>query len=165
MPTELEVTKQNLFSQYHSLEKTDNSLFIEDCMLQVFTELLYDAEIIDSPSKSSRKKGVYKRSNWSLLGYCFQSISVNENDEDDDDSNESEQNTKEDTDSNKLLKWQYTIINGFFSEDLEVENALKDEIDRSVKETKKFLEATLDKSFINDVSETLDLLSRHLFSI
>ena len=34
---------------------------------------------------------------------------------------------------------------------------MKDEIDRSVKETKKFLEATLDKGFINDVSETLDL--------
>ena len=66
MPTELEVSKRNLFSQYHSLEKSDNSLFIEDCRFHVFTELLYDAEIIDSPPKTSRKKGIYKRS----IGLC-----------------------------------------------------------------------------------------------
>ena len=34
---------------------------------------------------------------------------------------------------------------------------MKEEIDRSVKEVKKFIEATLDKSFVNDVSEVLDL--------
>lgn len=160
MPTELEVSKRNLFSQYHSLEKSDNSLFIEDCRFHVFTELLYDAEIIDSPPKTSRKKGIYKRSNWSLIGYCFQSILVNESDDDDELENESEEleeNKSEEKTSSKTIKWQYTIINGFFSEDLIVENAMKEEIDRSVREVKKFIEATLDRSFVNDVSEALDL--------
>ena len=159
MPTELEVSKKDLFSQYHSLEKSDDTLFLEDCRFFVFTELLYDAEIIDSPPKPSRKKGIYKRANWSLLGYCFQSIMVNMIDDEDDDleTDEDFQEKSSQESSNKILKWQYTLINGFFSESLEVENTLKEEIDKSLKETKKFIEATLNKSFVNDISDILSL--------
>ena len=95
-----------------------------------------------------------------MLGYCFQSIVVNESDDDDELENESEEleeNKIEEKESSKILKWQYTIINGFFGEDLIVENAMKEEIDRSVREVKRFIEATLDRSFVNDVSEVLDL--------
>ncbi len=146
MPTELEVTKREFYSQYNSLDKEDESLFIEDCRFQVFTDLLYEVDIIHSPAKVARKKGVFKRSNWGLLGYCLESI-VNENEDEDDDDSEPVNDRN----------WQYTIINGFFGEDLNIENAMKEEIDKAVKEASKFIEATLEESLINDVSEARSL--------
>ena len=149
MPTELEVTKREFYSQYNSLDKEDESLFIEDCRFQVFTDLLYEADIIKSPAQVARKKSVFKRSNWGLLGYCLESILLSEGDENEDED--------EDSEYEKNLNWQYTVINGFFGEQVEVESATKEEIDKALKGASKFIEATLEESLINDVSETRSL--------
>ena len=153
MASELEVTKKHFYSKYHSLYKSDDSLVIEDCRFQIFTDLLFEADILNAPPNVSRKKGVYKRANFSLLGYTINSVRYieNEDDEVNDDKNFDNSTISE------ILNWDYKIINGFFSSGLEVENAKKDEISKSLKEVVKYLQATIEGYIINDLCEARGL--------
>lgn len=148
MASELEVTKKQFYSQYNSLNESDGNMFIEDCQFEVFTNLMEDAGEFDSSPVASRAKGSYKRANWSILGYSQHGERVYEDDHD---------LENEDSYDNYTNEWRFSIINGFFSEGFDVINAEKTEITKSINEGVKFIQKTLDRDIINDISETREL--------
>ena len=155
MATELEVTKKQFYSQYNSLGESDSNMFIEDCQFEIFTNIMEDAGEFDSSPVVSRAKGVYKRANWRLLGYSQHGERVYEDDLDLEDEVSYDSFTSE---------WRFSIINGFFSKGFDVKNAEKTEITKSINEGIKFIEKTLDRDLINDISEArqlqLEILNR-----
>lgn len=148
MATELEVTKRQFYSEYNLLNESDGNMFIEDCQFEVFTNLMEDAGEFDSSPVASRAKGSYKRANWSILGYSQHGERVYEDDHDLED---------EESYDNYTNEWRFSIINGFFSEGVDVKNAEKTEMTKSVNESVKFIQKTLDRDIINDISEAREL--------
>jgi hypothetical protein len=55
------------------------------------------------------------------------------------------------------LKWEYTIFNGVFTDDITVVRATKQEIEKAIKESERFLEKTFSNDIINDINEVRDL--------
>jgi hypothetical protein len=151
MATELELTKREFLSQYNSLYRSDQDLAIEDCKFQIFTDLLFDFDILNSPSRISRKTGVHKRANWSILGYTTSHIHINSDDE-----LEITDDSEINLDNNHIqgsVFWEYQIINGYFSDDLVITKSTKEEISKTLNETIKFIEATLEGNMIRDLCE------------
>ena len=144
MPTALEVTKKQLYSDAHSRYESE-SIAIEDCRFLNFTELLDDADIFKNPTPI-RHSGLYGKGKWSVLGYS----SKGERQIVDEDEDEDEENTKR----NFEIKWSHVVFNGFFTDDIKEEKATKKQIETCVKETVRFLEKTFSNELINDVSET-----------
>ena len=153
MATALEVTKRLLYTNAHNRYDSDE-IAIEDCKFLNFTEFLDEIDVFKNPTVA-RSKGLFKKGKWSLLGYSINSFKQINEDEviDEDDEDYSEQTFKKSYD----IKWEYTIFNGFFSDDTEVLQLKKLDVDKSINETIRFLEKTFSENYINDVSEARDL--------
>ncbi len=148
MPTALEVTKKQLYSDSYTRYETE-SIAIEDCRFLNFTELLDDADIFKNPT-TIRNNGLFGKGKWSILGYSFE----NERQIIDDDSADIENENLNDNIEKYEVKWSYTLFNGFFSDDYNVVKATKKQIDNAINETVRFLEKTFSEELINDISET-----------
>jgi|GEM_PF-1730637 len=160
MATELQVTKRQLYSDSYNRYEHDN-IAIEDCRFLNFTEFLDELDIFKNPT-AARSSGLFKRGKYSLLGYSTNSYrQINEDDINEDDITENDENNEEDSKpifkESFDIKWEYTIFNGFFSDETDVVRASKLEIDKSINETVRYLEKTFSKEYINDVSESRDL--------
>lgn len=149
MRTHEQIAKSEFYTLYHNLySETDD--YIEDCQLIAFCELLYNTEIIESPVQLSRQNGKVSNANWSLLGFnqsCFLNIIENE-DVPGDSGIHFDQAKRE---------YSYTIFNGFFTHDNEVENARLDEINKCIKETVAFIKNIFNNKLIKDVSAARSL--------
>lgn len=148
MPTALEVTKKQLYSDSYTRYETE-SIAIEDCRFLNFTELLDDADIFKNPT-TIRNNGLFGKGKWSVLGYSFE----NERQIIDDDSADIENENLNDKIEKYEVKWSYTLFNGFFSDDYNVVKATRKQIDNAINETVRFLEKTFSEELINDISET-----------
>ena len=153
MATGIEVTKKEFFSNYHSLYDKDESLVIEDCQFDVFTNLIEESGVFDNSPIVSRNKGSFGASNWAILGYSSASERLYD-EEDDDDDEDDDQIQRE-----KKFMWRYSIINGFFSNSIEVVNATKPELTKSVNQAINFIKKTIKKDYIKDINETQNLQS------
>lgn len=157
MTTELEVTKRQFYSDAYNRYENDN-IAIEDCRFLIFTEFLDEIDVYKNPT-IARSNGLFKNGKWSLLGYSLNSYrQINEdieNENDEEREGEPEEILKKSFD----IKWEYTIFNGFFSDDTAVNKSSKLEIEQYINETVRFLEKTFSKDYINDVSESKDLQS------
>ena len=156
MPTALEVTKKYLYADAYSRYDNDD-LPIEDCKFLNFTEFLDEIDVFKNPTVA-RSNGLYGRKKWSLLGYSVKTLREESEDssfekEDESDEDFTAQNYKD----SYVLKWEYTMFNGVFSENSEVGNTTKAEIEKCIKETTCFLEKTFSKELINDITEAQDL--------
>ena len=107
MPTALEVTKKQLYSDSYTRYETE-SIAIEDCRFLNFTELLDDADIFKNPT-TIRNNGLFGKGKWSILGYSFE----NERQIIDDDSADIENENLNDNIEKYEVKWSYTLFNGF----------------------------------------------------
>ena len=103
---ELEATKSIFYSDSYKLNKLSDNLFLEDCRFKIFTELLDNSDIFNNPI-ICRAKNKFKNSNWSILGYSYESLILNDDSED-----SSEELVQEQS-------FTYTIFNGSFSTPLE----------------------------------------------
>jgi hypothetical protein len=153
MATELEITKRNFTSDYNNFFKIEK-IAVEDCKFLTFVQLLDEADVI-SPPVLSRSNGTFKNGRWSLLGYCCDSyIKRNEDDELDESLEDFDEDGNNYFIENKIdLNWEYSIFNGFFSEDSKVTKASKQDILKSVNETVRFIEKTFSNSIISDFNE------------
>ncbi len=148
MPTELEITKQQFYSDYHNINRTEQ-IAVEDARFLNFTEFLDETDVFNSPVVS-RKKGTYKNRNWGLLGYCCNSYRRVEDEE--------EPFEEPDEEGHQLeFQWEYTLFNGFFTDDIRVVQATKLEITEAINEVTRFIEKTFSNNLINDVCEAKDL--------
>lgn len=148
MPTEIEITKRQFYSDYHNYYNFEKTA-IEDCRFLTFTELLDEADVFISPILA-RKKGTFKNGNWSLLGYSCESY--RRIDEEEEENGEENRND----DSIEFIS-EYTLFNGFFSEGIAVTKATKIEINKAIKETVRYIEKTFSNNIINDICEARDL--------
>ncbi len=153
MATALEVTKKILYTDAFNRYDNDD-IPIEDCRFLNFTEFLDEIDVFKNPT-AARSKGLYKNGKWSLLGYSVKTF--REENEDIDFDIDDENNSTNNYDNSFTLKWEFTIFNGVFSDDNQVKNVPKLEIEKYIKETVRFLEKTLSNDFINDVSEATEL--------
>lgn len=128
MATEIEITKRNFTSDYYNYFKVEK-IAIEDCKFLTFVDLLDDLDVISSPV-SSRANGTYKNGNWSLLGYsCESNIKTNEDLELEEVYEDSEDDEINLIDEKKVeLSWEYSLFNGFFSDNVKVTKASKQDI-------------------------------------
>jgi hypothetical protein len=157
MATDIEITKINFTSDYNNLFKLAK-IAIEDCKFITFADLLDETDVISTPVVS-RANGIYKNAHWSILGYCCESYIKSSEDDDlggfiedsDEDVNSSYNEKKIE------LGWEYSLFNGFFSEDSRVNKATKQEILKSVIETTRFIEKTLANNLISDFNEARSL--------
>lgn len=153
MASELEVTKSGFYSDYKTLMELQH-LAIEDARFLTFVGFLNDMDIYSAPF-SSRYNGTYKNGNWSILGYCYDPeekiINEEQNDLNDEGFGINNENIQPEYD------WNYTIFNGFFSNPLEVNRALKSDITKCVNEAFRFIEMSLDEMLINDICEAREL--------
>tara|TARA_B100000767_G_scaffold26002_1_gene22866 strand:+ start:6401 stop:8821 length:2421 start_codon:yes stop_codon:yes gene_type:complete len=152
MATELEITKQMFYSDYHNMYSTEQ-IALEDARFLIFTEFLDETDVFNSPVVS-RKEGAYKKGKWGVLGYCCNSYRRVDDEEETDD--EIDQGPDEEDDKLEF-QWEYTLFNGFFSDDIGVVKATKLEITKAINEVTRFIEKTFSPSLINDVCEAKDL--------
>jgi len=164
MATELEITKQLFYSDYHSLYNTEK-IAVEDARFLTFTDFLNEIDVFDSPVVS-RKEGTYKNGKWGVLGYCCKSLNRIEEEEIEEEIEEKieEEIEEESVEVAKKLEfqWEYTLYNGFFSDDALVKKATKAEITKSIDEVTRFIEKTFSQNLINDVCEARELQSELL---
>jgi hypothetical protein len=161
MATELEIIKREFLSNSYNYAKT-SKIAIEDSQFLTFTELLDEAEVINTPVLS-RAKDIYKNGSWSILGYSCNSYQNNEDDIEYFDEDEAAE-----LESLKQLSfnWEYSLFNGFFSgTNKDVSKASKHEINKSINEVVHFIEKTFSKSLINDISEARNLQDQLLSEI
>jgi hypothetical protein len=159
MATELEITKRNFTSDYNNYFKIEK-IAIEDCKFLTFVDLLDEMDIINPPVLS-RANGTYKNGYWSLLGYCCESY-LKSNEEDEEDQDEKNDDFDEEEDDvlaeNKIeFNWEYSLFNGFFSENSEVIKATKQDILKAINETVRYIEKTFSNNLISDFSEARNL--------
>ena len=152
MATALEITKREFYSSSHSLYDGDDNLSIEDCQFKVFTDLLEESGEFDNSPVSCRGDGLYKSRKWRLIGFSPSRDVVfdDENDDNENDEIENIENIKKEL----RHEWRYSIINGFFESSTKVVNTTREEIQKSVKEIVAFIEKTLDKDVVKDLSAT-----------
>jgi hypothetical protein len=134
MKKEYEITLAKFYSDCKQYYEVSNDIAIEDVRFIKFTDLLDTAGVFKNP-KHCRYEGTgLKNTKWSLLGYSFTNDIVSDDDdyENDDDSG-----------SQKEYEWNFTFFNGFFSGSNSINNSKKSDIQKSVSETLKFVEATL----------------------
>jgi len=153
MPSALEITKRQFYSDIH--RRNENELIpLEDCRFKVFTDFLDEIDVFKNPIVA-RGNGLFKQGNWSILG--FSSNTFRQESEDADDFDDYEEQGQKGTSDFYDIKWEYTIFNGFFTDDLTIMRATKQEIDKAIKETERFLEKTFSNDLINDINEIRDL--------
>ena len=157
MATEIEITKRNFISDYYNYFKVEK-IAIEDCKFLTFVDLLDDLDVISSPV-SSRANGTFKNGKWSLLGYsCESNLKTNEDFELDEVYEDSEDDELSLINEKKVeLSWEYSLFNGFFSDNIEVTKASKQDILKSINETARFIEKTFSNNLISDFSEARNL--------
>ncbi len=155
MATELQVTKKAFYSDVHNRYEIEK-IAIEDCKFLNFTEFLDETDVFNTPVVS-RKTGTYKKSNWALLGYCCNSYRRIEDDEDHEVESEDSIEGIIESENKVEFQWEYTLFNGFFSDEVEVSKALKSDVKKSINEVVKFIEKTFSDDLIGDVCEAKDL--------
>ena len=155
MTTELEVTKRQFNSDAYNRYENDD-IAIEDCRFLIFTEFLDEIDVYKNPT-IARSNGLFKNRKWGTLGYSTNSFrQINEDIE-----VENEEENQPDRERESFdIKWEYTIFNGFFSDETKVAKANKTEVQKSINETITYLEKTFSKDYINDISEVKDLQSQ-----
>jgi len=157
MTTELEIIKGQFYSDAYNRYENDD-IAIEDCRFLIFTEFLDEIDVYKNPT-IARGNGLFKNKKWGTLGYSTNSFrQVNEDIEDENEEENQSVFEKESFD----IKWEYTIFNGFFSDETKVVKANKAEIQKSINETITYLEKTFSRDYINDISEVNDLQSQLL---
>jgi hypothetical protein len=144
---EIDATKAIFYSDCHKLKKLTDELFIEDCRYKIFTELLDNSDIYRNPI-ICRAKGKYKTSNWSIIGYAYDSLIITEENDDNDEDNQ---------DDIQEQTWTYTLFNGTFSDCREITNTTKTQIQQFINESVKFIEATFTGNLVEDISDVRDL--------
>ena len=158
MATELEITKRNFTSDYNNYFKIEK-IAIEDCKFLTFVELLNEMDIINPPVLS-RANGTYKNGYWSLLGYCCDSY-VKSNDEDEEEEEKNDDFDEEEdgvlTENKIEFNWEYSLFNGFFSDNSDVNKTNKQDILKSINETVRYIEKTFSNNLISDFSEARNL--------
>ncbi len=157
MATELEITKRNFTSDYNNYFKIEK-IAIEDCKFLTFVDLLDEMDIINPPVLS-RANGTYKNGYWSLLGYCCDSY-VKSNDEDEEEEKNDDFDEEEDgvlTENKIEFNWEYSLFNGLFSDNSEVNKTNKQDILKSINETVRYIEKTFSNNLISDFSEARNL--------
>ena len=163
MATELEAIKKIFYTDCHNMSSVDQ-IAIEDAKFLNFTEFLDETDVFNTPVVS-RKEGTYKNGKWGLLGYCCNSYRRVEDDQESDveyEDIEDFDGKSEEKDNRLEFQWEYTLFNGFFSDDIAVVKATKIEITKSISEVTRFIEKTFSNNLINDVCEARDLQSELL---
>lgn len=150
MSTSIEITKRQLYSDSHSMYERELTP-LEDCKFKIFTDFLDEIDVFKNPMPS-RGNGKFKNGNWSILGYGTNTYRQLADREDDEEEEDYITLSKE-----YQIKWEYTIFNGFFTDEYTVTNASKSILDTKIKEAIRFLEKTFSNELINDVSEARDL--------
>ncbi|MFC2148756.1 AIPR family protein [Bacteroidota bacterium] len=158
MSTPLEVTKQEFYTDSFNLYNASDDLVLEDCRFILFTELLDDSDVFKNP-RICRKRRFVGNSYWSLIGYSYNSYIYSDEDEDEDREGEGDEGSEDE--DQREIHYQYTIFNGFFSDDSDVENALMSDLDRAIRETTRFLENTFGGDHLEDIHEVREL-QKHL---
>lgn len=151
MPSALEVTKKQLYSDAHNRYEQE-LIPIEDCRFKNFTDFLDEIDVFKNPI-ASRANGRFKQGMWSIMGYSTNTY--RQEIEDDIELEDGEGKTS--SGNNYDVKWEYTIFNGVFTDDIPVIRATKQEIEKAINETERFLEKTFSNDLINDINEARDL--------
>lgn len=144
MPSAIEVTKREFYSQSHRKSEVEE-IPIESARFETYVDLLDECGHFYNPV-SSRGKGKFGTKNWSISGHSVNSIQE-EGDVDDD---------VEDV-GHSLLKFEYVLFNGFFSTTYKLTRATKQDLRKAVNETVAFIEKSLSHDFVNDFDEVLEL--------
>lgn len=158
--TKLEVTKNEFYSNYHSLNDADDNMFVEDCQFDQFLSLLEDSGEFENPAVACRGNGKFITKKWSLLGYSRAVDNILSDEE-----YESDEESNDDIKKDFTQEWRYSIINGFFDDSIEVNNASKLEIDQCLKQSVAFIEKCYKRDYINDASaprELQDQIIQHM---
>ena len=139
--------------QYYEVSK---NLAIEDVRFIKFTDLLDTAGIFKNP-RYCRYEGLgLKNAKWSMLGYSFSNDNISEDSENDNDSS-----------TQRAYEWNFTFFNGYFSGENSIINSKKSDIQKSISETVKFIEATLSggSKFIVQDYHPIGDLQNHILSL
>ena len=160
MATELEIIKRNFYSDSFNLAKIDK-IAIEDARFSTFVNFLDECDIINSPVLA-RVSDTFKNGNCSLLGYCFETY-CEDNTEETESQIEHYDKLNINDNITQNYRWEYSLINGFFSDTIHVTNATKTEINKLINETVRFLEKTFSKNLINDICEARDLQEQLIY--
>jgi hypothetical protein len=152
MSKSIEITKRQLFSDSHSMYERE-LIPLEDCKFKLFTDFLDEIDVFKNPI-ASRGNGKFRNGNWSILGYGTNTYRQLAELQDEEYEDEEGYNTNA---NGYQIKWEYTIFNGFFTDEFTVTNAPKSTVESKIKEAVRFLEKTFSKELINDVSEARDL--------
>ena len=163
MISALEVTKRQLYTDAHNRYQ-EELIPIEDCRFKNFTEFMDEIDVFKNPVVS-RGSGKFKQRTWSLLGYSTNTYrQAKENDIEDLYDEEDENVLDKKFNIQKYdIKWEYTLFNGCFTDNISIERATKQEIEKLIVETERFIEKTFLKDLVNDVNEIRDDTSREAF--
>ena len=149
MAQAIEFTKRQFYSDSHSMYERE-LIPIEDCRFRIFTDFLDEIDVFKNPVVC-RNDGKYKNGNWSILGYGTNTYRQILEDQDEN------EEIDESLNFGYQIKWEYTIFNGFFTDDFSIINASKATIENKIKESVRFLEKTFSNELVNDVGEIRDL--------
>ncbi len=138
MKKEYEITLAKFYSDCKQYYEVSEDLAIEDIRFIKFTDLLDTAGIFKNPKYCRYEGHGLKNAKWSMLGYSFTNDIIAEDEE-----NENEENSA----SPNEYEWNFTFFNGFFSGDNSISNSKKSDIQKSIAEVVKFIEATLSGNF------------------
>lgn len=157
MKSALELTKRQLNSDAFNRSQVE-LIPIEDCRFKNFTDFLDEIDVFKNPVVS-RGSGKFKQGIWSLLGYGTNTYrQESETETEGIYGNEEDNGLVENVGINKYdIKWEYTLFNGFFTSESTIERATKQDLEKLIKETERFIEKTFLNDLINDVNEIRDL--------
>ncbi len=134
MKKEYEVTHAKFYSECHQFYNVSDDIAIEDIRFMKFTDLLDTADIFKNPKHCRYETNGINNAKWGILGYSFTNDIISE---------DSENENEEDSSEEKEYEWNFTLFNGFFSDELTIVNAKKADIQKAVSEVAKFIESTL----------------------
>jgi hypothetical protein len=151
MNNQLELTKRSLHSE--SSRRTESeSIPLEDSQFISFTNFLDEIEVFKNPV-ISRGMGKFKAGNWSLLGYGANNYRQIVEEDEEEEKNEGSYKSAAKFD----VKWEFTLFNGFFTDELTITRLTKHELEKAVKETERFLDKTFARDLVNDTNQVRDL--------
>lgn len=134
MKKEYEITLAKFYSDCKQYDEVSEDLAIEDIRFIKFTDLLDTAGIFKNPKYCRYEGHGLKNAKWSMLGYSFTNDNISE---------DSENENEDESTSHKEYEWNFTFFNGFLSGDNSIINSKKSDIQKSISEVVKFIEATL----------------------
>lgn len=151
MKKEYQITHERFCADCHQYYNVSEDIAIEDVRFIKFTDLLDNADIFKNP-KHCRFEGYgVNNAKWSILGYSFTNDIVTQVSDDE---------NEDDAPEEKEYEWNFTLFNGFFSDDVAIINAKKGDIQKAVSEVAKFIESTLSgksKFIVQDYHPVSDL--------